>query len=802
MVSNYVKASLRKFRRTKTHTVINIAGLTLGLLCALIIFQKVRFEVSFDNYHEDAESIYRVARVDRQFGAEDYDEGVPYPFIDAFRIDFPDVETVSIVDRNEGEVVFAATREDGQVFRAKEEMGFAFVEQPFLDIFHFDWLYGNPETALTEPRSIVLTQSMAQKYFAMDNPIGEVLNYNNTFDLTVTGVVQDVPPNTVLPLTMMISFNLGEEHKRGNDNWGSTSTSNQVYMKLPAGMAASRIDNRLPEFLTKHRSEEVAQYLRYYLQPLSDIHFDNRFSTIGGQTIISREILWALSLIGVFLLITACINFVNLNIVLVFKRAKEVAVRKVLGGTPGQIMAYFMTETALTTSVALVLALLLVNPVMRMLSTFLGEGVSANPFTDPVLAGAALLATLTLSVLSGLYPAFLMSRVHPSVAMRNTVGEKPGSFLSLRRGLVVCQFAISQVLIICTLAAMYQMQHLHDVPLGYETEAIVEFDIPLQDETALRTLKNELLQSTAIQNVTYSNSGASSGNTWGSNFYYHKDGERLENHTQVKLVDLDYIETYQMSLIAGEHFIPSDSVNGFIINEALVRLMGFASPEEALGTTLEAWGGNEVPVVGVVRDFNTNSLHLEIEGTLLIPTLQYAHIGTARVNTQQLSEALATIEQAWMAAFPNRIFEYDFLDDTIAQFYEEEQTLQRLIQAFALIAIVIGCIGLFGLISYTTSQRSKEVGIRKVLGASIPSVIGLFTREFVIFVVLGFAVSAPVAYYVMDTWLADFAYRIDLGAGLFAIAFFVSLTIALVTVGFKTYRSAIANPVEAIRQNG
>lgn len=799
MVSNYVKASLRKFRRTKTHTLINVFGLTLGLLCALIIFQKVRFELSFDAYHPDADRIHRVVRSDDQFGEMSYDEGIPYPFVEAFRVDFPEVEHVTIVDRNSMASVLAATRENGEVVRFKEEYGVAFVDQDFFDIFPYEWRYGDPATALTAPRTVVLSESLARKYFGTDNPVGQLLTYDNAFDLTVTGVVRDAPRNTVLPLNMLISFNLGEEHGRGNDSWGSTSSAVQCYMTLPAGLSRTQINSRLRDFLARHRNEEVTQHLRFFLQPLSEVHFDTRFNTIGAQTIISRETIWALSLIGVFLLITACINFVNLNVVLVFKRAREVAVRKVLGGTPGQIMAYFMTETALITVAALALALLLANPVMRLTASFIGEGFSANPFTDPMLAGAALLAALALSVLSGLYPAFLMGRLHPSVAMRNTIGQKPGAFLTLRRGLVVFQFAITQVLIICTLAAMYQMHYLYTRPLGYDTEAIVEFSLPERNETTLRTLKNELLQTAAIQHVTYSNSGASSGNIWGSNFYYVKDDERLENETQVKLVDTDYIETYQMNLVAGAPFIPTDSVTGFVVNEAFVDLMGYAMPEEALGTPVDVWGHKLIPIIGVVQDFNTNTLHDEIEATILIPTINQAGVGAVKVNTNQLSEALAAVERAWSTAFPHHLFEYTFLDDKIAQFYEEEQTLQRLIQAFALIAILIGCIGLFGLISYTTSQRAREVGIRKVMGASVPHIVGLFTRQFVVFVVLGFALSAPIAYKVMNTWLDNFAYRIDLGVALFAVAFGVSLAIALATVGFKTYRSAMTNPVDVIR---
>jgi len=800
MIGNYIKTSLRKFRHTKTHTLINVIGLTLGFLCALIIFQTVRFENSYDRYHEDADQIYRVVHEDTEFGAEDFHRGVPYPLVPAFRADFPEAEQVTIVDANFLAPVLSTERDNGQVVRFKDDNDMAFVGENFFEIFHYDWVYGDPATALTAPYSVVLSESQARRFFRTTDVVGRLVTFDNRYDLTVTGVVEDAPLHTTVPINTIISMNLGEEHRRMNDNWGSQSSSVQCYVKLADGVSPQQINRRFGDFIKRNRDEGNAEAKRYFLQPLTEIHYDTRFGEIGEGEPISRETLWALSLIGIFLLLTACINFVNMNTVLVFRRAKEIGVRKVLGGTPGQIRLYFLTETGLITVAALVIALLLANPVMALARPFIGEGPTVNLITDPALLGIALLTALVLTLLSGLYPAFLLSRLHPTEAMRNPTGHKPGTFLSLRRSLVVLQFAISQVLIICTLAAMHQMQYLHNAPLGYEPEAVVEFEVPARDATRLKTMKDQMLQSAAVQTVSYSNTGASSGNTWGGNFYYHKDGERLENNSQVKFVDTDYIDTYQMALVAGANLTPADTVNGFIINESMVHLMGFESPDEAIGTPVELWG-NDATVVGVVQDFNTNSLHEEIEATILspAPALNRAYVGAARVNTAQLSDALAAIQQSWESAFPDYIFEHVFLDERIAEFYESEQTIQQLIQTFALIAILIGCIGLFGLISYTTSQRSKEVGIRKVLGASAGSIVGLFTREFVVLVVLGFAVSAPVAYYVMQNWLENFAYRINLGTGLFLIALGVSLLIALGTVGYKTYRTAQINPVEAIR---
>lgn len=801
MVANYVKTSLRAFRRTKVHTAVNVLGLALGFICAIIIFQKLRFEHSFDTYHPDADRIHRIVHVDTQFGEDEYQRGVPYPLVEAFRTDFPEVPHVAIVDRNFSSPVISIERPGGDIVRFRDEdHSMAYIDPSFLDIYHYEFLHGDPATALTEPRTVLLSESRARKYFPnTDVPIGKTLTINNRMDLTVVGVVKDPPLNTALPLHILASFNLGEEFQRGNDNWGSTSSGVQAHIKLPPGMRTAQIDQRLHGFLVKHRNEEVAQYKKFFLQPLPERHFDTRFGTDWSEHHISREAVWALALIGLFLLLTACINFVNMNTVLVFKRAKEVGVRKVLGGTPGQIAGYFLIEAALTTLIALGVALLLANPVLSLARRFVGEGFEANVLGDPTLLGAVLMAAVVVTLLSGIYPAFLLARLRPMRALRSGSQRKPTSLLSLRRSLVVVQFAISQVLIICTVTAMWQMDYLYSAPLGYNTEAVVEFNIPVRDNTKRATFKNQLLQEAAFTHVTFSNSAASSGNTWGSNFYYTKSGERHENETQIKLVDADYIPTYEMNLLAGENFLPGDSINKVIVNETAVRAMGFEHPEEALGTLVELWGYEDMPIVGVVQDFNTNSLHEPIENTILWPSEYAPWRGSARLETADLQAAVATLEQHWQATYPEFVLDYNFLDDNIRAFYEEEQTTQRLIQAFALIAILIGCIGLFGLIAYLAEQRAKEVGIRKVLGASVGSIVGLFSREFAVYVIVGFAVSAPAAYFLMRQWLEGFAYRIDLSMGLFLLAFAVSLGIALLTVGFKTYRAAIANPIEAIK---
>ncbi|MEM1127315.1 MAG: FtsX-like permease family protein [Bacteroidota bacterium] len=800
MFSHYVKTSLRALRRSKTHTTINLLGLTLGLLCATLLFQKLRYETSFDTHHPDPERTFRIVHEDTEFGDSDFNRGTPYPLAAAFREAFPEADRVVLVDRNFGRLVIAVEHPEGRIDRFREEGTFALAQPGFFDLFGYEWLAGDRETALDGPYTAVISVSRVAKYFGADTPpaeaVGRLFRFNNMVDLTVTGVVGDPAPANSMPLHGLVSFNLGESYDRINDNWGSVSSGVQTFVRLREGTSEATVEARLPDFVAQHWDAERAPTLHYELQPIRTLHTDDRYGVDGSYTMPKSDLV-ALGAIGILLLLTACINFVNLNTALVFRRAKEVGVRKAVGGTPGQIIVYFMTETALVTAFALALALLLTNPVRGLIEPFFGDSLAVNLFADPGLVAFALGTGVLLTVLSGFYPAWLLSRLRASEVVKGQL-RTPGGFLNVRRGLVVTQFAISQILVIGTLAALYQTQYLRTAPLGYETSAVVEFDIPQEREGVdLDTFVARLVAHGPIEQATLSNSGATSNSTWLGDFNFEKEGQQIENDAHIKLVEEDYLETYRMRLLAGRDFVPGDS-SGILVNEAMVRLMGYDAPAEALGTPLEFWdwGGT---VTGVVQDFHTRSLHEAIEPTIIVVATDYAFVGAARIQMNDRAEALAAIEDVWTDVFPNHLFEAHFLDDTIADLYESEEHVQRTVNAFAFVAIVIGCIGLFGLVSYITAQRAKEVSVRKVLGASTGHIVGRFTREFVILVVLGFIVAAPVAFFTLRGWLSDYAYRIDLGPGLFLTGFAVSLVVALATVGAKTYRAASADPASTLR---
>ena len=494
MFKNYFKTTLRNIFKNKSYTLINVIGLSLGIVGALVIFAMIKFESSFDTYHKDLDRLYRVVHVGTQFGKTEYDPGVPYPMPRAMRNDFPEIELLTIVDSNFNSPMISVEHEDGSISRYKEDDNYVtFVEPDYFKLFSYEWLHGNSEQALANPNSVVISKGLAQKYFGQENPLGKRLLYDNDLELQVTGVVNDTPQNTDLPFNMLIAFDFEE---RGSDNWGSTSTSVQCYLKLSEHIDPQQIEWRFDDFITKHRNAEVAEVLDYRLQPLPEMHFDTRYETFSHRTV-AEETLLALALIGIALLITACINFINLNTALAVKRSKEVGVRKVLGSTRSKLIVQFLGETSAITLLAIIVSAATAEIAADFLQSLIGYRLELNLLNDSAILIFlfVLFAIVTLS--AGFYPALHISRFSPAEAIRNKLTASYGEGLSLRKGLVVLQFAISQALIFCVLVIGSQIKFLRSAEMGFNKEAVVEVGLPLKDDIKLQQLKTQLLQTPA-----------------------------------------------------------------------------------------------------------------------------------------------------------------------------------------------------------------------------------------------------------------------------------------------------------------
>jgi ABC-type antimicrobial peptide transport system permease subunit len=794
MIQNYIVITLRSLWKNRSHTIINILGLSLGITCSILIFLIIRFELSYDNYHPNGDRIYRIVTKYKVGGNT---AGITYPLPVALRQDFPDPEHVIIVDSNLNGPVITIHHADGKADRYKEP-NVTFTDPEYFKVFRYEWLEGN-ENALAGEKTVVITESIARKYFRNESALNKVINFNNEFDVTVSGVVKDPPLNTDFPFRLIFSARLGA-NKRGWDTWGSQSSSLNCYVQLNPSVSEKEFESKLNGWHLKYftgENEEDGKERTYVLQPLKDIHFNTSLSNFGGRTI-SKLTLLTLSFIGIVLLLTACINFINLNTVLIINRSKEAGIRKVMGSTRVQLVTQFLSETLMITLVSLIISTGLVELSILYITPDLGYQLRFDPLSD--LQTLAFLFTLpvVVTLLSGLYPGISLSRFQPVKALKNKLTGNPGEGLTLRRTLVVFQLVISQVLIVCTVIAVQQINHFMAQPLGIQSEGVVEFGLPSHKPELIHTLSERLKNIPGVINATMSNTGSTAASQWNGDAELNVNGKLIKVITMVKIADHNYVNTYGLTLLHGEDLIESDTANRFLVNETFSRELGFENTADAIGLPVHLWGRKAV-ITGIVKDFNTDNLRESLDPTIVLCGTSSFFLGAVSLNTRAVTQVLPEIQKTWESVYPNYVFEYRFLDETIAGFYDAERRNAYLIGIFAAVSIFIGCIGLFGLISFMARSKTKEVGIRKTLGASISQIIALFSKEFVILIILSFVLSSPLAYYFMEQWLENFAYRIHPGISTFLIGVMLTFTVVLGTIGIKSYKAATANPVDALR---
>lgn len=787
---------LRALWRNRVHTAINIIGLSLGITSTLVIFLIVRFELSYDRFRTDGDRIFRVIKkFDNGKGVSFRNSSLTYPLVPALRNDFAEAEYVSLVDAQHA--VLRVSRKNGTVAKFRED-AIAFVDSSYFRIITQEWVQGN-EHALDKANTAVVTESVARKFFGDGEALNQVIWYNNDFEVTVTGVVKDPPLNTDFRFNVFITSNLGS-FRRGWDSWGASASNVNCIVKLHEGILQSDVEQKLKGWHLKYVAADEAEDARNenaLLQPLAEMHFDGEFHNPGGR-IVSRESLVTMSLIGGVLLLTACINFINLNSVLIIDRSKETGVRKVMGSTRYQLVSNFITETLLITVISLLLSSGLTELMLMQLSPVLGYRLDYEPFSDSVTCFFLFCVVMVVTLLAGLYPALKLARFNPVEALKNRIATGHGKGVTLRRSLIVFQLIISQVLIVCTIIAVQQLDHFMKQPLGLDSHAVVEFEIPENGAEKMRLLAERMAAVPGVENFTASNSGSIAGGTWAGDFEATVNGKTVKENTIVKMADNNYLDTYRIKLLYGEDLLPSDSATRFVVNESFAKILGFTDPRDAIGIPVNMWGAR-AQITGIMKDFNAMSLHSRIRPTILLCDAGSYFVGAVRVKTGDMAGTLAQVRATWESIFPNHVYEQHFLDDVIKGFYDAERKVSYLIGLFACIAIFIGCIGLFGLISFMAQSKTKEVGIRKTLGASVLQVVGLFTKEFMILIGAAFVISVPVAYYFMNEWLRNFVYRIQPGVTTFLMGGLLTCLVVLATVGFRSYRAAVANPVDALR---
>ncbi|MTI39010.1 ABC transporter permease [Fulvivirga lutimaris] len=795
MFRNLLKISFRNLIKNKAHTFINVIGLSLGISAAIVIYRVIDFDMSFDNYHSDSDRIYRVVTEALNEGEVVKLSGSTYELERRFKQDFNETEYLSIVDTNVGSPVITTEENGNKTKYSESENNLAYVNSEYFKIFDHKFLVGDKENPFPEIKTLVLSKSYAEKYFGdYLEAYGKIIRFDNLYDLKVTGVIEDAPKNTDLPSDFLISFNLGQEDYRGWDDWVATSSGVQIFVKAKVNVSVDNFNKNIYNYINDNKPADDPDSYFLKLQPLTDMHFDTDRYVLSGRTT-SWQSIYTLMVIAVMLVVAACINFINLNTALVSKRAKEIGIRKVLGSARGLLATQFIAETALVTVFSVLVSLGIVELALLNIDTLIGYTLPPTSIDIKMVAFIMLLiVVVTLS--SSLYPAMILSGYSPIKALKSKIHSSENSGVSLRKGLIVLQLFIAQALIIIVIAVSNQIDYFLTVPMGIDTEAVVEFSMPGEvDGFELETLRNQMMTVSNVKDVSFSNTGSISNNTWGGNLeYIWNEGEARISH-RVKLIDEHYIPALGLEVIAGTN-LSNDSAQ-FMINERALKEMGIENPQDVLGLECTFWGRNHGKIVGVVKNFNMQSLHSGISPVVFayIPAMFFqGSVRLAKVD----QEAIEEIKKIWEAEFPELLFSYTYLDDRIQRFYANEERMSKVFTTFGVIALFIGAIGLIGLISFMANAKTKEIGIRKVLGASVKQIVVMLSRDFVVLVVIAFVLAVPTAYYFLNEWLANFEYQIPLSADIFIGALMATMLVTVCAVGFKSASAALSNPVDAL----
>ncbi len=796
MLNNQLKTAYRQLLRNRSYTIINIAGLAAGIAVVLLIFVFIRFENSYDDFHIKKNRIYRVLseyhHVDGVFDGK----AVPGPVPTAIRHDFPQLEKTTGIYSSSNTRILVMGRNGAVEKKFLESDGVFSVEPAFFDIFDFPWLEGNPATALNNQNSVVLSKETAEKYFGdWKNAIGRTIKVDR-FLLTVTGILATVPANTDFQLKVVTPYSLTQ--LQNSTDWGSTDGSHGCYILLPPNMTAASLDAPLRAFFEKYRPADDKDELT--LGPLSAVHSTPKVGNFSGTTA-RPEVIRALWLIGAFILLIACVNFINLSTANSVNRAREVGVRKVLGSNRGQLRRQFLLETGLIVSGAVVLAVGLAELVLPAVARIVERPLSGALLRQPAVLLFLLVLTIIVTLLAGSYPSVILSRFNPIEALRSKLAARAVKGITLRRSLVVLQFVIAQALIIGTLVMIRQMDFFSNSSMGFDKDAIVNVQFPT-DSLALTKMdyvRNRVAALKDVRKISFNSSGpADPDNNWSTVMFDHA-AKNTTWYSISKFADSNYLSTYGISLVAGTNYRSNDSITEFLVTEAFVRALGFAHPQDVLNKEINLWGNLKGPIVGVMKDFHATSLK---DGIIPVIMTKFKRIylnAGLKLSGENIPAILTAVEKIWNDVFPNNVFEYQFLDQHIAEFYKQERQLSQIYKFFAAIAIFLSCLGLYGLASFMAAQRIKEIGIRKVLGASARGIVFLFSREFMVLIGIAYLIAAPLAGWYMYSWLQGFQNRITMSWWIFATGGLISVLIALATVASRALRAANTNPVQALK---
>lgn len=805
MIFNYFKIAWRNLIKYKFISGINLFGLTIGLTCCLLILTFILHELSYDKYNPKADQIYRVARSfnNPETGAVSLNLGtVAPPFGPLLKNDFKEIEKVTrLIDYSPVPIKY-----EDKMFN---EQNFYFGDENVFDFFKIDMEKGDPKTALKDPFTVMMTEEMAKKYFGSQDPMNKMLRVNNQFNLKVTGVYKPFPSNAHMHPAIMASFNtLNDTAIYGAEglatNWGNNSFF--TYLMLPSGFEPGKLEAQFPAFLDRHLQEggkfKTSQWTALTLQKMTDIHLRSHTDYEAEQNGDIKRV-YVFSAIALFILLIACINYMNLSTARSTLRAREIGIRKAVGARRKEIIFQFLTESVLLTWIAMIMAFALTAALIPWLNNITGQQLSIHILEKSGVIVPILFVPFIVGIISGIYPALFMSSFQPVKVLKGLF-KAGGVNISFRKVLVTLQFAISIILIICTATVFKQMRYMHNKSLGFDRDHIITLPYTGELNDKFETFRNELLTNSTIRNAARS-SRIPTGrllDAMGSRIMKNDSLAPVSADIKFVSADQDFMNTYGVKVVAGRGFSRdySTDTSAFLINEAAASVLGFKNNADVVGLDF-GYGSRTGKIIGVFNDFHFESMHQRIVPLVLLVPRSAGNYGriSIKIAGGDLAPALTFVEKTWKKFLPDVPYEYTFLDENFAKLYQEEQRQQSIFTTFAGLAIFIACLGLFGLSAFAISQRIKEIGIRKVLGANVPTIVTLLSKDFLKLVGFAAIIAFPVAWWAMNSWLQDFAYRIAVPWWIFIAAAFVAALIALMTISFQAIKAAIANPVKSLR---
>ncbi|MGK2864665.1 MAG: ABC transporter permease [Chitinophagaceae bacterium] len=819
MIKNHFTIAFRNFRRNKIFSLINIAGLAIGISASLVIYLIVQHEFSYDKFHKEGDRIYRVVSKIEFPDLTIHNSGVPVPTFKATKNELTGLEAVTHFITLYGSKVSvpSAGSQSPAIFRNQPNIIYA--DEEYFKLFNYQWLAGSPQTALKDPFQVVLTENRAKTYFSSLAPkdiLGRDILYDDSIKATVAGIIKDLDQPTDFVFKEFISIatieNTGLRKHWNWEEWESINTSSQLFVKLKTGAQPAQIEKQLVGLRNKYRERrkegDEKDGTQHFLQTLPDIHFNPDYNAFD-QRQAHKPTLYGLLAVASFLLLLGCINFINLTTAQAALRAREIGIRKTMGSSNGQLIIQFLTETFLLTFLATLLSVVITPWLLKVFSDFIPPEISFTSVNQPHVWLFLLGLIVIVTVLSGLYPAFVLTRFQPVTVLKNQVfsGTPQTRKTWLRKTLTVTQFVIAQFLIIAMLVVSKQVHYSLNKELGYKRDAIVYFSAEWnifsdQEDNRRFVLLQKLKAIPEIEKVSLAGSAPASGNTSTTTMKFANGRKRVETMVETKFADTAYFDLYNMKLVAGTNLQQSDTTKEFVINETYAKLLGFIKPADAVGRFIER--NFKVPIIGVISDFHTKSTHQAIKPLAFSSAADNSYTFHLALKPhgedgELWKRALAKVEKLYKDIYPEDDFKYQFYDESIAAFYKTEQDISRLLKWSAGLCIFISCLGLFGLVMYITNTRTKEIGVRKVLGASVTQIVALLSKDFIALVLVAFLITLPVAWWVMNNWLQDFVYRTSLSWWVFTVTGAGMILIAMFILSIRTIKLAIENPVTSLR---